>query len=96
MKGSTTLVVVDETSQDSLVSRIQAAIADVLAESRHRPPQLVDGDELARLLSVSSQTVARMRQAGSIPFVEMGRLIRYSPDAVVAALATDKKGAAKR
>lgn len=96
MKGATTFVVVDETSQDSLVQRIKAAVADVLADSQHRPPKLVDGDELARLLSVSRQTVDRMRLAGEIPFIPMGRSIRYAPDAVVAALSTNENGATKQ
>jgi hypothetical protein len=45
---------------------------------------------LATLVSLSPRKLEYLREAGDIPSVRVGRSVRYSPDAVLAALV--KKG----
>ncbi|MEM9368518.1 MAG: helix-turn-helix domain-containing protein [Planctomycetota bacterium] len=73
-------------------------IADLLTElepiiARQASPRLVDADELARLLSLSRPTIDRLRAANVIPSIGDGRMRRYDPDAVIAALSAHKKEA---
>jgi excisionase family DNA binding protein len=42
--------------------------------------------ELAELLGVSVRTVATLRQRRAIPYVKLGRVVRFKRDAVEAAL----------
>lgn len=46
----------------------------------------VDGDEMARRLSISRSTLDRMRSDGKIPSVGLNRTVRYDPVAVLAAV----------
>lgn len=43
---------------------------------------LITESECARLLKCSEKTLARMRKAKTIPFMQMGRAIRYSRAAI--------------
>ena len=52
-----------------LIARLQAAIVRLLL-----PP-----DEAARSLSISPRTLWTLAHSGQIPFVRIGRLVRYSP-----------------
>ncbi|MEM6778212.1 MAG: helix-turn-helix domain-containing protein [Planctomycetota bacterium] len=51
-----------------------------------RAKELVDGDELARMLSVSRPHIDRLRAAGKIPSVMVGGSRRYRPVEVIEAL----------
>lgn len=74
-----------------LVDAIAAAVLDrlrpVLAESS--APMLVDRDEMARLSSISSQMVDKLRAAGTVPSVMAGRRRLYCPADVIAALKSE-------
>ena len=70
---------------DPLVKQIVQAVARELASMKPQP-LLVSGDELAELISVSPSTVDRLTREDRIPSVKIGKLRRYNPDAVVAAL----------
>ncbi|TWU24899.1 Helix-turn-helix domain protein [Novipirellula galeiformis] len=69
----------------AIVADVVAAMRPLLSESHE--PRLVDGDRMADLLGVSRPTVDRLRAAGEIPSVLLGRRRLYQPAAVVAALA---------
>lgn len=44
---------------------------------------LVDENTAAELMSVSGKTLYLWRKAGMIPFVKVGRLIRYRVDSLI-------------
>ncbi|MBN69346.1 MAG: transcriptional regulator [Gimesia sp.] len=46
------------------------------------PPLLITESECARLLNCSEKTLFRMRKTKAIPFIPMGRAIRYSRAAI--------------
>lgn len=62
---------------------LRELLSEALSEALERhasvgppPPELVKGEELARLLSVSRTTVHRLRQEG-MPAIRMGETFRY-------------------
>jgi excisionase family DNA binding protein len=44
--------------------------------------ELLTEEEISRKLRLSRDTVRRMRYAGQIPWIQIGRSVRYSPSAV--------------
>ncbi len=52
-----------------------------------RTINLIDGTSMAGALAISPRTLARLRRSRTIPFTRIGRLVRYNPAAVSAALA---------
>jgi excisionase family DNA binding protein len=48
--------------------------------------ELLNAEQLARLLQVSEWTVRHKTAAGLIPVVRVGRSLRYEPEVVLAAL----------
>lgn len=87
-------IMVEHVDVDSLVASITAAVMKELRPtlSASSSPMLVDGDEMARLASVSPQLIDKLRAAGTIPSVMAGRRRLYQPDAVIDALANEKGG----
>lgn len=53
-----------------------------MSTTLNESPLLITEAECARLLHCSEKTLARMRKAKTIPFVPMGRAIRYSRSAI--------------
>ena len=76
------------------VDAIAESVADRLRPMLETRPRLVDADALAAMLSLSRPSIDRMRAAGVIPSIGSGRLRRFDPDAVIAALASQNEGAA--
>lgn len=89
MSNTITLSLSDEDTQKIIEGVVQRLLPLI---EKQPAPLLVDADELARLLSISRPTVDRLRAANVIPSVGEGRLRRYLPDAVIAALQANKKG----
>lgn len=88
-------IILQGVSLDDLTATITAAVVEqlkpLLAEST--APLLVDGQEMARLLTVSVNSVDRSRANGTIPSMRIGKRRLYDPHAVVAALkANSEKG----
>ncbi|EMI52571.1 hypothetical protein RSSM_06004 [Rhodopirellula sallentina SM41] len=52
-----------------------------------RDPMLVPPDEMARLAGISRPHLDRLRAAGKIPSILVGRARRYEPSKVIEALA---------
>lgn len=53
-----------------------------------------DGVTTAQWLKVDPQTLDRLRKAGKVPYVQVGRRVLYRPAAVLDALSTKQKGGA--
>ena len=49
--------------------------------------QLVTQSTMARLLQCSPRTIANLCRRKAIPYIKVGRLIRFRPDIVIEALA---------
>ncbi len=72
---------------DELVNQLADRVASRLAEKMPKVAPTDDLlDEMAKRLCISQQTLQRMRAAGEVPFVQMGRRIAYRPEQVLAAL----------
>lgn len=54
--------------------------------NRPEPEPLVDAKEMARRLDVHESWIRTEQRAGRIPFVQIGRYIRFRPAEVVSAL----------
>jgi len=61
-------------------------------ESRERIVRLLRDRDVAELCNASVRTVIDWRNAGKLPFIRIGRSIRYRPESVTAALARMEKG----
>ena len=48
------------------------------------PPPLLNPKEAARILDISTRTLARMIKRGDIAFVRVGGSLRFKPDDLVA------------
>ncbi len=81
---------------DELAKRVASQIIDqlpVLARNREIPDELLDEPAMANRLKVSQQTLQRMRTAGEVPCIRMGRRVLYRPVDVLEALSQEKGGA---
>lgn len=74
------------------LERLAGMVADAVADRLARRPLLVDRVELAPMIGLSVPTIERRTRDGSIPCVRSGRRVLYDPNAVVAAMASNKKG----
>ena len=80
-----------------LVDRIADAVTERLAERLPAPrpvDELVDEPVMAERLGVSQPTLQRLRTAGGVPCVRLGRRVLYRPADVIAALSQQQKGGA--
>tara|TARA_R110002072_G_scaffold302354_1_gene484871 strand:- start:49637 stop:49921 length:285 start_codon:yes stop_codon:yes gene_type:complete len=78
-----------------LATRIADDVASRLAEQDRQQSAvdgLVDEPAMAARLNVSPQMLQRMRKAGEVPFVPMGRRVLYRPAHVLDALCTTQEG----
>ncbi|MDB4314139.1 helix-turn-helix domain-containing protein [Akkermansiaceae bacterium] len=57
-----------------------------MPNTKHEPKRQVSPKELAEYFSVSTRTVTNWKAAGIIPFIRIGRVVRFSIDEVEAAL----------
>lgn len=56
-----------------------------------RKVEIIDQDELCKRLSLTRQTIARWREKGKIPFIQIGSAFRYDWLKVVETLEGKKK-----
>lgn len=47
-------------------------------DTENRPAGLLTSDEAARWLAISPRTLRSLRSSGKIPFISIGRLVRFS------------------
>jgi excisionase family DNA binding protein len=64
-----------------------------LEESRERIVRLLRDRDVAVLCNASVRTVIDWRNAGKLPFIRIGRSIRYRPESLAAALEKLERGA---
>lgn len=84
-----------DTSADKLLTALVAHIADAVVQrladrlptaAQSADADLLDGPAMAKRLGISLPTLDRMRAAGKIPFIRLGRRVLFQLDAVLAAL----------
>lgn len=63
-----------------------ASLGEVIAGHLANQPLLVDSNSLARLISVSEETVKRYKSKGVIPHIKLGSRVLYQPESVITAL----------
>lgn len=79
---------------DELAERVAERVLDrlsSLAGSRAVADELLDEPKMAERLNVSQQTLQRMRKAGAVPSVRIGRRVLYRQADVLDALSSSKK-----
>jgi 2,4-dienoyl-CoA reductase-like NADH-dependent reductase (Old Yellow Enzyme family) len=82
---------------DGLVERVADRVVERLAQQKQqseRADGLLDEPSMAEHLGVSPQSLERMRKAGTVPCIRVGRRVLYQPAAVLDALSTNEKGGA--
>ncbi len=72
---------------DEFVKLLADGVADRLAEM----PLLVNKDKLAQLFAVSVATIGRLKAAGKLPTVRVGRRVLFDPAACIAALSSNNE-----
>ena len=73
----------------AIVADVIKALTPMLADSNQ--PQLVDGDRMAELASVSRPTIDRAVRDDIIPSVKIGRRRLFEPRAVIGAWTIEKE-----
>ncbi|QDV86055.1 excisionase family DNA-binding protein [Stieleria magnilauensis] len=73
---------------DAITEKVLNELRPMLEQSA--TPLAVDGDEMARLAGVSRVTIDRAVSAGKIPSFTVGRLRRFEPAKVIAAMAGEQ------
>lgn len=69
---------------------VQAANLKFMRHKSEEPntTQLVNQTTLAKIIGCSPRTIANLTRRRAIPFIKVGRLIRFQPERVIEALAT--------
>ena len=57
-----------------------------MISERTKEVQLVNQHRMAELLECTPRTIHNLHKRGKIPVVKVGRLVRFQPDRVIAAL----------
>jgi hypothetical protein len=83
--------VLDDEARSKLVEDVAKAVAAIIAGQTTQSPLLVDSDRMAAMLSISRPHLDRLKAAGTIPSIGVGRSRRYCPADVVAALASQNE-----
>ncbi|MCS7470885.1 helix-turn-helix domain-containing protein, partial [Stieleria sp. ICT_E10.1] len=79
---------------DHDLAAIISGVVDAMKPLLDARPELVDGETMAAMLSISVSTLDRTRRAGQIPSVKIGKRRMYRPTAVVSSIeANSEKGA---
>ena len=81
-----------QTARDALLVRIATAGGSSTLTSRQEPEPLVDAKEMSRMIAVDESWVRTEQRAGRIPFVHIGRYIRFRPSEVLSALEKNDNG----
>lgn len=68
------------------MSELADLVADRVAERLRRSPMLITKEELSERTTLSLSSIERRVKDGSLPAVQMGRRVLFSPEAVVIAL----------
>ena len=86
---------------DRLVNHLAARVADEVAQrlGNHSGGSRFEDEPhdcvaTANWLKVDLQTLERLRRAGKVPYVQVGRRVLYRPAAVLDALSSKQKGGA--
>ena len=72
-----------QAARDALLVRVATASGGPELSNRPELEPLVDAKEMARLLDVHESWVRIEQRAGRIPFVQIGRYIRFCPSQVL-------------
>jgi hypothetical protein len=74
------------------VELYRLAIQDIAATSpKATAPEIMTGQQLSERLDIDIQTLAKWRQKGKIPYLQLGTNIRYDFNKVIEALEVTKK-----
>jgi excisionase family DNA binding protein len=77
---------------DLIADHIAESVAERLDSLKPRQTdRLVDEMEMAELLGVSSQTLQRIRTAGEVPCIRVGRRVLYRPADVFDSLSSERE-----
>ncbi|WP_153559232.1 helix-turn-helix transcriptional regulator [Roseimaritima sediminicola] len=95
MRNATDAVLLHGMDPDALTDRITAAVLDQIRPLiDRRADRLLSRDELAEFLGMSESMVDSLVRRDAIPVIRAGRCVRFERDAVLAALANEKRGVA--
>lgn len=74
------------TLSDEDRAKLICDIVEAIEPLLHQRPELIPGDVMSTILSVSLPTLDRLRRAGVVPSVTIGKRRLYRPEAVIAAI----------
>ncbi len=78
-----------------MLEAVEWAVKNSPQKEPQKEAQIITGEDLAKKLGVTIQTLIRWRHKGKIPFLQIGNSIRYDLHKVLASLENKKKGATK-
>ena len=58
-------------------------IANQVVTTKTFNPEIIDENELSKRLNISKVTLGKYRKEGTIPFIKIGRTIRYNYPKVI-------------
>jgi excisionase family DNA binding protein len=60
-----------------------AEIVNQIVTTKTFNPEIIDENELSKRLNISKVTLGKYRKEGTIPFIKIGRTIRYNYPKVI-------------
>lgn len=70
----------------SRLNEIENKISSIHPISQNQPVEIITGEELCRRLNISAPSLIKSRKRGRIPFLLVGKSIRYNWNQVIAHL----------
>lgn len=87
------IITTHEAMEEVFSHLIEKAFFNYQPIAENQQHRIVTGEDLAKTLGVTIQTLIKWRQKGKIPFIPIGSAIRYDLNAVIKALEVGiKKG----
>lgn len=84
-------ITVDQNQLERIINEAVVKALSNLPPNESRKVEIIDQDELCKRLSLTRQTIARWREKGKIPFIQIGSVFRYDWLKVVEALESKKR-----
>lgn len=89
------IITTQENFKSLMLEAVQFAVNSIPQKEPTKEAQIITGEDLAKKLGVTIQTLIRWRQKGKIPFLQIGNSVRYDLNKVLEALEVKNKKGAK-
>lgn len=84
------IITTDAEFKSLMLEAVEFAVQHLPQKEAKKEAQIITGEDLAKKLGLTIQTLIRWRQKGKIPFLQIGNSIRYDLNKVLDSLEAKK------